>query len=112
MFGVGTGGFAEAYRKEVARSDELLTQNPHNQYLLSAAEQGVIGLALLLGLFYAVWRDAGRQAAPQDRLILRALLAAIVLSSLVNSTLIDHVETLFFAWGCGIALAGPRRETG
>jgi len=112
VLGVGTGGFAEAYRKEVAGSDELLTQNPHNQYLLSTAEQGAIGFALLLGLFYAVWRDARRQAAPHDRVILRALLAAIVLSSLVNSTLIDHVETIFFAWGCGIALAGPRRETG
>jgi len=53
-----------------------------------------------------------RQAEARDRVILRALLAAIVVSSLVNSTLIDHVEALFFAWGCGIALAGPRRETG
>lgn len=112
VLGVGTGGFAEAYRREVAGTDELVTQNPHNQYLLTAAEQGAIGFVLLLGLFYAVWRDARRQAEARDRAILQALLAAIMVSSLVNSTLIDHVEALFFAWGCGIALAGPRRETG
>lgn len=110
VVGVGTGGFAAAYRRTVAGSDQIVTQNPHSQYLLSTAEQGVAGLALLLGLFYAVWRDSGRQAEAQNRLILRALLAAIAVSSLVNSTLIDHVEMLFFVWGCGIALAGPRRE--
>jgi O-antigen ligase len=110
VIGVGTGGFAEAYRKEIAGTDKLVTQNPHSQFLLSAAEQGIPGLLLLLLLFYAVWRDSGRQAEPQDRLILRALLAATVVASLVNSTLIDHVETLFFAWGCGIALAGPRAK--
>jgi len=112
VIGVGTGGFAEAYRREVAGSDQLLTQNPHSQYLLTTAEQGAIGFALLLGLFGALWRDARRQAEPTDRVILRSLLAAIAVSSLVNSTLIDHVETLFFAWGCGIALAGPRRDAG
>jgi O-antigen ligase len=112
VLGAGTGGFAEAYREEVAGSDQLVTQNPHSQYLLTMAEQGAVGLALLLGLFYAVWRDSRWQREAQDRVILRAILAAMVVSSLVNSTLIDHVETLFFAWGCGIALAGPRREPG
>jgi O-antigen ligase len=104
--GVGTGGFAEAYRKEIAGSDQLITQNPHSQYLLSTAEQGVPGLVLLLALFYGVWRDSGRRRDARDRVVLRALLAAYVVASLVNSMLIDHVETLFFAWGCGIALAG------
>jgi O-antigen ligase len=105
-FGVGTGGFAAAYRKEIAGSDQLVTQNPHSQYLLSMAEQGVPGLVLLLALFYSVWRDSGLRRDARDRVMLRALLAAYVVASLVNSMLIDHVETLFFAWGCGIALAG------
>lgn len=110
MFGVGTGGFGEAYRRQIAGSDQIVTQNPHGQYLLSAAEQGVAGLALLLGLFCAVWRDARRQAESRNRINLHALLAAMVVASLVNSTLIDHVETLFFAWACGIGLAGPWRR--
>ncbi len=110
--GVGTGGFAEAYRREIAGTDQLVTANPHSQYLLSAAEQGVLGVVLLFGLFYALWRDARRRAQPTDRLVLHALLAATVVASLVNSMLIDHVETLFFALGCGIALAGPRRDPG
>ncbi len=112
IVGVGTGGFAEAYRKEIADSKQVVTQNPHSQYLLTLAEQGVVGLALLAGLFYAMWRDARRQAESQDRLVLRALLAAMIVASAFNSTLIDHVETLFFVWACGIALAGPRRATG
>jgi O-antigen ligase len=104
--GVGTGGFAEAYRREIAGSDQLVTQNPHSQYLLSTAEQGAPGLVLLLALFYGVWRDSGHRRDPRDRVVLRALLAAYVVASIANSMLIDHVETLFFAWACGIALAG------
>jgi O-antigen ligase len=110
VMGVGTGGFAAAYRAEVAGTKQIVTQNPHNQYLLTAAEQGAVGLALLLGLFYSVWRDSRRRLLARDRLVLQSLLAAMVVASLFNSMLIDHVETLFFAWGCGIALAGPRRE--
>ncbi|MGB8434556.1 MAG: O-antigen ligase family protein, partial [Burkholderiales bacterium] len=108
LLGVGTGGFAAAYRAEVAGTKQIVTQNPHNQYLLTAAEQGAAGLALLLGLFYSVWRDSRRRRLPRDRLVLQSLLAAMVVASLFNSMLVDHVETLFFAWGCGIALAGPR----
>jgi O-antigen ligase len=110
VLGVGTGGFAEAYRTEVAGTKQIVTQNPHNQYLLTAAEQGAVGLALLICLFCSVWRDSRRRLIARDRLILQSLLAATVVASLANSMLIDHVETLFFAWGCGIALAGPRRE--
>lgn len=112
--GVGTGSFAEAYRREVIGADQPVTQNPHSQYLLTTAEQGVLGLALLFGLFYALWRDGRRRAQSTDRLVLHALIAATIVSALVNSVFIDHVETLFFAWGCGVALAGPRqpREEG
>ncbi len=110
VLGVGTGGFAAAYRAEVAGTKQIVTQNPHNQYLLTAAEQGAVGLALLLCLFYSVWRDSRRCLLARDRLVLRSLLAATVVASLANSMLIDHVETLFFAWVCGIALAGPRRK--
>jgi hypothetical protein len=111
VVGVGTGGFAAAYRAEIAGTDRLVTQNPHSQYLLTAAEQGAVGLALLLGLFVSVWRDSRRRLLARDRLILQSLLAATVVASVVNSMLIDHVETLFFAWGCGIALAGPRKDS-
>lgn len=110
VLGVGTGGFAVAYQAEIAGTNQIVTQNPHNQYLLTAAEQGAAGLALLLGLFYSVWRDSRRRLLARDRLALQSLLAAMVVASFFNSMLIDHVETLFFAWGCGIALAGPRRE--
>ena len=107
VLGAGTGGFPAAYRAQIAGTDQVVTDNPHSQYLLTLAEHGVVGLVLLLALFGAVWRDAWRQREARDRIILHAILAAIAVASLVNSTLLDHVETLFFAWGCGVALAGP-----
>jgi len=110
LAGVGTAGFGAAYRAQIAGTDQVYTDNPHSQYLLTLAEHGIVGLAVLLALFYAIWRDAWRRREARDRIVLHAILAAIAVASLVNSTLLDHVETLFFAWGCGIALAGAGRD--
>jgi len=52
-FGVGTGGFKSAYAKvNQQRSPNVpATDHPHNQYILTAVQQGVFGVLGLLGLF-------------------------------------------------------------
>jgi len=51
--GVGTGGFNSAYALvNQQRSPNVpTTDNPHNQYLSAAVQQGVLGVLGLLGLF-------------------------------------------------------------
>jgi O-antigen ligase len=51
--GVGTGGFNLAYAKvNQQRSPNVpSTDNPHNQYISAAVQQGVFGVLGLLGLF-------------------------------------------------------------
>jgi O-antigen ligase len=51
--GVGTGGFNLAYAKvNQQRSPNVpTTDNPHNQYISAAVQQGVFGVLGLLGLF-------------------------------------------------------------
>jgi O-antigen ligase len=46
--GVGTGGFASAYRNQVAGSNQRATSNPHNEYLNIGVQVGVVGLVALL----------------------------------------------------------------
>ncbi|MFM1987609.1 MAG: hypothetical protein RJA99_566 [Pseudomonadota bacterium] len=53
LFGIGLNGFM------TARSGETLT-DPHNYYLKVAAEQGIVGLSLLVGLLLSFLRSAWR----------------------------------------------------
>lgn len=61
--GVGTGGFVAAYAQMHHQwtPEMTSTDDPHNQYLFSAVQQGVLGLLALLGLFvvqiYRAWQS-------------------------------------------------------
>jgi len=106
LLGVGTGGFVAAYREKVRGTDLPMVYNPHNQYLFTTAQLGVVGLAALLAMFVAMWRQAAR-VEPAAGIAVRGLILAIALGCLLNSFLIDHVEGLLFAWMAGVLLARP-----
>jgi O-antigen ligase len=108
FLGVGTGGFAAAYEREVGPKGAMLTRNPHDEYLLKATELGLPGLFLLVALFWVFWRTARRLARPQDIAIARGAVITIAAASIVSSTLNDHTESLLFVWATGVALAGLR----
>ena len=104
LLGTGTGGFPKAYAERVG--DKVgHARNPHNQYLLTAAELGVVGLAALLFLMVQHWRAGSRLTAPDERLLARGLLALMVVGCLFNSLLLDHAEGLFFVWLSGVLFA-------
>jgi predicted lipopolysaccharide heptosyltransferase III len=106
LFGVGTGGFIAAYRDKVRGTGLPESNNPHNQYLLTAAQLGIVGLGALLAMFILMWRQAAR-VEPAAGVAARALVLTIALGCLLNSFLIDHVEGLLFAWMAGVLLAAP-----
>lgn len=103
--GVGTGGFPGAYQQQIAGTAMAPSNNPHNQYLLTTAQLGLLGLAWLLLLHATLWQAAVRLEA-REKLILRGVLLAYLLGNLFNSFLFDASERLFFAWLTGLMLAG------
>ena len=76
----------------------------HNQYLLSASQLGVLGLAVLIGLYAVYWRQAGRLEAPFLQ-IARGVLLALLIGNLFNSFMHDFTERMFFAWISGVLFA-------
>lgn len=98
LLGVGTGGYAARY-KQLAVEENLtggrVSDNPHNEYLLLASQQGLIGLALLLALWGVQWRDAERQSQ-ERRDLTRALLLLIATGDMFNSFLLDNFEGHFY----------------
>lgn len=106
LFGVGTAGFVPAYAQRVQGTAMEATRNPHNQYLLTTCQVGLIGLALLLLLFVQQWRCAARLPTARERTLARALVLTFVVGSMFSALLMDHTESLFFGWMSGLLYAG------
>jgi len=109
LLGVGTGGFPKAYVDQTRGTGLAPSRNPHNEYLLIAVQTGLIGLALLLHLFWQHWRLAPRLATRFETHLSRGLLLTIAVGCLFNALLLDHTEGLLFAWMTGL-LCGEIRS--
>ena len=106
LAGVGTGGFPKAYAEKAGHTSPFEVRNPHNEYLLIAVQTGLVGLALLLQLFWQQWRLAPRLATPLETHIARGLVLTIAVGCLFNSLLLDHTEGLLYAWLTGVLYGG------
>lgn len=129
LLGVGSGGFPAAYEQQVLEGKQvlprnpsshyvqladgrnvLLTNNPHNEYLLLAVQLGLGGGVLLLYLFYTQWRSAGQIQDYFRRDAARGLVITIAITAMFNSPLHDHVEGLFFAFASALLFSGLTPE--
>jgi O-antigen ligase len=108
FIGVGTGGFEKVYRQQIAGTAVAPSNNPHNQFLLIAAQLGLPGLAAFMFLLMAQWRTARNLPAEEERLLARGVVLTMLVGSLFNSMLLDHTEGLFYAWFSGLLFAGYR----
>ncbi|MEO8629750.1 MAG: O-antigen ligase family protein, partial [Betaproteobacteria bacterium] len=112
VFGVGTGGFKQAYADQVRGSAMDRTHNPHNLYLMIAAEFGVVGIVALAYLLITIWRYASQLSQPGHTLLAHCLVLAFLIAGLFNTLIIDHTESMLFAWMTGLLFAGcaPRND--
>lgn len=106
--GVGAGGYARAYEEKVRDTAAPATVNPHNDYLMLAAQAGLGAFLLLIALYVVAWRDARTLRTPLERDLVRGLVLAMAIAGVFNSALMDHVEGLLFAWGIGVLYAGAK----
>lgn len=110
LLGVGTGGFPAAFAQQVQGTAVLPTHNPHNEYLMVAAQTGIVGLALLLYLFYTLWRTAPRLPIAFEQDAARGLVLAYLVNCSLNSALLDHSDGLFFAFMTALLFANLKQE--
>lgn len=105
ILGVGTGSFPRALA-ENARDAKAYPPNPHNEYLAIGMQTGLVGLVLLLHLFWRQLSTAPRLASPLEMHLARGLVITIAVGCLFNSFLLDHTEGLFYAWFTGLLYGG------
>src|SRR5206468_7046997 len=51
IFGTGTGSFERVYNQHAAANNQVLTSNPHNEYLMIGMQTGLVGLLACLACF-------------------------------------------------------------
>jgi O-antigen ligase len=95
IFGWGNGSFLHAYEETFSGSFTVMTDNPHNQYLKTGVEQGVIGLLALVWLFFCQWRMT-RQLKGNDLLLAQGFLLSFFIGCLFNSWLKNYTEFYFY----------------
>ena len=106
LVGTGTGSFRKVYADHVAGTAMAATANPHNEYLNIAVQLGVVGLLMMLFVFYSEGRLAAALPTAHERQLAYGLVITFVIGCLFNSLLMDHTEGLLFAWASGLLFAG------
>lgn len=109
-FGYGTGGFPEAYRREVAGQSGWQGQpvdDCHNQFLRIVAEQGLLGLAVFLLFIGSFFRQ---RAAGVFRILGLGVLLAWCATSMFSAHFSTFIEGRFLYLWCGAQLAENKDE--
>ena len=109
LAGLGVGSWSTEYnrvelKKNPAQKPIDGNGNPHQEYLQWGVQLGLPGIALLLGLFAAVFHDT-RQLEPDVARAAQSTLAALMVACLFNSSLYDALIGDFFCVTLGLLLA-------
>ncbi len=108
LIGTGTGGFSKAYAnqiKEKSLTAEVLTGDPHNQYLKILIEHGVVGLVIFLSIIMLLLKQP---VTDPFRAIGFASIIAISTTSLFNSHFSTFNEGQFIWILAGAILASEK----
>jgi len=104
ILGTGSGGFAKEYAEIVAEEDgwrSEVTDDPHQQYLLIAAEQGLLGLAIFLAILVVMMLSRGDDT---NRVCAIGILMMTTLNGMFNGHFNAFVEGRLFWIFSGILL--------
>jgi O-antigen ligase len=109
--GVGSGGFARAYRRQERAGERTVTDASHTIPITVAAEQGLIGLVayvvLLVLVLRRLLRDAEDSAA---RAAIAAMTVALIVHTLGYAAFLED-PVLWVLLAVGSAMAPPSRAS-
>ena len=109
VLGHGTGRFHEKYAEHVAGTKQVVTSNPHNEYLMVGVQSGLVGLGILVALLWALWRAASRWEG-MDRWLAQGMVVWLAVGCCFNSFILDSREGMLFALLAGVYGAAPTAE--
>jgi len=100
IIGVGTGDFPNEYKMVNIKNspDVSLTVNPHNMYILTTVQLGLLGLIIMLSMFYYQFKFAvtSKITIVRDLGIALPMLFLVIMWS--DSYLLGHFTTILFVF--------------
>ncbi|WP_024335010.1 O-antigen ligase family protein [Desulfotignum balticum] len=106
VVGSGTGSFKTIYDRFVEKTEMKPTDNPHNEYLMTAVQFGLAGLLVLLGFFAVQWRQTVFFEDRGQKLMARGFVLLMLIACMTASPLQDNAEGWFFVFMSGLFFAG------
>ena len=115
IFGRGTGSIEGEYTNLIKDDPSVFIRkvtNPHNQFLMTTQELGLIGLLILIAFWGLHWWQSYRLGGTEAGYLLRALIITTALGSAFNSLLLDSGDGRMYCILSGILLAGYQSNRG
>ncbi len=95
VFGHGTGSFKSQYAALAeAKGLKFQTANPHNEYLMTGVQTGLIGIGFLLYFIFCQFKYSFR-LSPLNKNLALGLAAITAVGCMGNSILLDHTPGVF-----------------
>ena len=95
VFGHGTGSFKSQYAALAeAKGLKFKTVNPHNEYLMTGVQTGLIGIGFLLYFIFCQFKYSFR-LSPLNKNLALGLAAITAVGCMGNSILLDHTPGVF-----------------
>lgn len=98
MIGTGTGSFQQVYNEFIKTTQMSRTDNPHNDFLMTAVQFGTIGLIIFICFFGVQWIQAGCSGNLEHALISRGFILVMLSACMFSSPIQDSAEGWFFAY--------------
>lgn len=98
LIGTGTGSFQASYDRFITGTSITRTDNPHNEYLMTTVQFGLVGLLVLLAFFAVQWRHAGSFQDLFQCSMARGFVLLMMTACLTTSPLQDSAEGWFFVF--------------
>ncbi|NQY41946.1 MAG: O-antigen ligase family protein [Legionellales bacterium] len=96
LYGSGTGSVPSQFQR-IEKQEILQTNNPHNEYINTGIQIGIIGLAYLLFMFSIQLYHSRKLPFPINYAC-QGLLISIIVGCTANSLLMDTTEGHFYAY--------------
>ncbi|MDD5581409.1 MAG: O-antigen ligase family protein [Methylobacter sp.] len=95
LLGHGTGSLAKEY-KRISKSEGIITENPHNEFLMISVQLGLVGLFVYLGFLVSQYY-CSQKMPDEEKWLAQGILLSLIIASLFNTPILDHTEGHWFA---------------
>lgn len=102
--GVGVGNIQHHLEAHAETTGVRPVHNLHSEYVLAAAQNGVLGIGMFATLFLAYWW-ASRRLSPKMRHVAQGMLAMALVAGVANSIIPERTEGVLFAFFSGLAFS-------